>query len=168
MQTTPLVQYELSTYERGLLHLDQYPWGALYRIGIGYAMPFLYYRVSSNETPDWFILVWFLGTLMSLRVLPAVFRKLLPFGGEIKRAWIERRMLTKLYDSYQWRKLIWFGIGLVAYVISSGVRDTPIFALAVFCLLSGTIGTIFWRKRTAEGISLSGMSDVWIGTGRRL
>jgi hypothetical protein len=46
--------------------------------------------------------------------------------------------------------------------------DTPNFAVALFCLLGGGAGVLFWKKRTAEGISLSGMSDVWIGSGRRL
>jgi hypothetical protein len=167
MKTLPLAESKLSALESFLFHIDQPPWSNLFRIAIGYVLPFVHRWGTSSETGSVFIL-WFIGTLISLRVIPAVFRKLFPLSGEVKRAWMERRTLTKVYDSYQWKKLVWFGIGLMAYVFSSANLDTPISVVAIFCLLGGGIGAFFWKKRTVEGISLSGMSDVWIGPGRRL
>ena len=167
MNTLPSTGSKLSVLESLLLQIDQPPWSILFRIAIGYTLPFVYRWKTSGET-GWVFILWFIGTLISLRVIPAVFRKLFPLSHEVKMAWMERRTLTKLYDSYQWKKLSWFGIGLLASVFSSVTLDTPIFAVAFFCLLGGGAGVLFWKKRTTEGISLSGMSDVWIGSGRRL
>ena len=167
MKTLPSTGPKLSALERVLLKIDQSPWSILFRIAIGYTLPFVYRWKTSGET-GWVFIFWFIGMLICLRVVPAVFRKLFPLSHEVQTAWMERRTLTKVYDSYQWKKLSWFGIGLLAYVFSSVTLDTPIFAVALFCLLGGGVGVLFWKKRTAEGISLSGMGDVWIGSGRRL
>jgi hypothetical protein len=167
MKTHSSTETKLPALERLLLQLDQPPSSILFRVAIGYTLPFLYRWERSDET-GWVFILWFIGTLISLRVLPAVFRKLFPFSHEVNMAWMERRTLTKLYDSYQWKKLVWFGVGLLAYVSSSLTWETPIVAVALFCLLGGAAGSLFWKKRAEEGISLSGMSDVWIGSGRRL
>ena len=167
MKSLPSAVHRLSARESFLFQIDQPPWSVLSRIAIGYTLPFVYHWGSSHGT-GWVFLLWFICALISLRVFPAVFRKLFPFSQELKKAWMERRMVTKLYDSYQWRKLIWFGIGLAVYMASSGTWDAPICVLAVFCLVSGGVGVFFWRKRSGEGISLSSKSDIWIGSGRRV
>ncbi len=167
MKTIPTTESKLSALESVLFQIDQPPLSFLFRIAIGYILPFVYRWETSSET-GWVFILWFIGTLISLRVIPAVFRKLFPLSHEVKMAWMERRTLTKAYDSYQWKKLVWFGIGLLAYLLSSATVDTPIFVVALFCLLGGSMGALFWKKRIAEGISLSGMSDVWVASGRRL
>lgn len=140
----------LPVHERIILLIDRYPLSALYRIGLGYGFPLLYYRISSKESSEWLVVLWFLSCLLGLRIFPAISRKVLPFSRDVKQIWVERREMAKRYDSYQWRKLIWFGIGLTGYVASSGIWNEPVCTLAVFCLVAGGVGTLFWRKRVVE------------------
>jgi hypothetical protein len=118
-------------------------------------MPLLYYRTSSKEDSGWFLVLWFLCVLIALRVLPAVFRKLLPFTREVEAIWAQRRRAAKRYDSYQWSKLFWFGIGMACYVAVSGGWDGILGALTVFCTIGGGVGFAFWRIRcAAENVTI--------------
>ena len=49
--------------------------------------------------------------LVALRVVPAIARRPFHFGRHAGE-WFTRRRIAKKYDSYQWRKLLWIGIGL--------------------------------------------------------
>jgi hypothetical protein len=112
-------------------------------MGVGVVMLPLFSRLSGGNTSDWWLIVWFVGALFALRLIPAVLRKILPFSPETKAVWYKRRQDAKRYDSYQWKKLLWIGIGLAGYVC---VWDEPRSmggALAVFCLASGGLGYIF-------------------------
>jgi hypothetical protein len=140
---------KLPIHERFIALLDAYPWSALYRIGLGYVISLLYYRMLSKDDSGWFLVLWFLSLLIALRLLPAVFRKVLPLSREVKAIWEKRRQAAKRYDSYQWRKLIWFGIGMACYVGISGIWNVFIGTLAAFCIISGGLGFIFWRYRSA-------------------
>jgi hypothetical protein len=77
-------------------------------------------------------------------------RKLLPFSGEVQEVWMKRRQLSKEYDSYQWQKLLWFGIGMAGALSSSEASGGPGYALTGFCLVSGAIGAIFWQFGAAS------------------
>jgi hypothetical protein len=142
-------QAHVPAHERIIILIERYPSSATYRIGPGYVIPLLYYRISSREDSDWFLALRFLCALIALRILPAVLRKVLPFINEARAIWIERRQLAKRYDSYQWRKLIWLGIGMSCYVAISGAWDGVVGALTAFCILGGGLGGIFWRNRCA-------------------
>jgi hypothetical protein len=130
-----------------LVRLDQPPWSALYRIAIGYVMLPLFSRLFGTDAAGWCLVLWFLGVLFTLRLLPAVLRKGLPFSRELRTLWFERRQTAKRFDSYQWQKLIWFGIGLAGYAVLSGHSGGLVDALIVFCLLSGGVGVLLWRRR---------------------
>ena len=142
---------KIRAHERILVLIDQPPWSALYRIGIGYVMLPLFYRLFGKDAPGWYLVLWFIGVLFALRLLPVVFRKALPFSREVRDVWIERRQTAKRFDSYQWRKLIWFGIGLAGYAVLSGNSGGMVGALTVFCLISGGVGVLIWRRRAAVG-----------------
>ena len=60
-----------------------------------------------------------LAGLFLLRLVPAALRRLLPFSTETQDVWRERRRLGKRYDSYQWRKLLWIGLGISLNVLFS-------------------------------------------------
>jgi hypothetical protein len=135
-------------YERGLLLLDQFPCGAVYRIAIGYVLVPLSSAFPVSVHAEWNLASWFLGVLLALRLVPVVIRKILPFPERAIAVWTQRRQIAKRFDSYQWRKLIWFGIGLAAYAVSSRQFGGAIAALTVFCLLGGALGTFFWQQRT--------------------
>ena len=140
---------QLPAYERLILLIEQYPCSAFYRIGLGCVLPLLYCRISSKEDSEWFLILWFLSCLFAIRLFPAVFRKVFPFSKEVKGIWAERREIAKRYDSYQWRKLIWFGIGMACYVVLSGTWNAVVVALTAFCVVGGGIGVFVWRKRSA-------------------
>jgi hypothetical protein len=80
-----------------------------------------------------------------LRLVPAVLRKFLSFSDPVRMLWAERRMMAKRYDSYQWQKLFWVSIGLVAYIRWSGQSRTSWMILALTCLSAGAIGMARWR-----------------------
>ena len=142
---------QIRAHERMLVRLDQPPWSALYRMGVGYAMLPLFERFFGKDDPGWYLVLWFIGVLFALRLLPVVFRKELPFSQEVKDIWFERRQTAKRFDSYQWQKLIWFGIGLASYAELSGHSGSMIGALTAFCLISGGAGALIWRRRVVVG-----------------
>ena len=92
----------------------------------------------------------FLALLIGLRVGPAVLRKLLPFSDEGKQIWFDRRQLAKRYDSYQWRKLFWVGLGQLLYAAVGGGLMTGEWLLTAVCLIGGGAGLIIWRRNNAE------------------
>lgn len=57
-----------------------------------------------------------------LRLVPAVLRRIFPFSSEAKDLWFQRRNLGKRYDSYQWQKLFWLGLGMLPYAFRRGHR----------------------------------------------
>ena len=70
---------------------------------------------------------------------------MVPFSAELREAWSVRRRKAKLYDSYQWRKLMWIGAGLALYIAVSR-RYWPVqIALSMFCIITGAWGTMRWR-----------------------
>ena len=143
---------EFSAYERTLLLLDQSPCGELYRIAIGYFLvPLSSSSSSASVHPELTLACWFLGVLLALRLVPVVIRKILPFPERVVAVWAERRQIAKRFDSYQWRKLVWFGIGLSAYAVSVRRFDGP------SAVLDGTVP----YRRGAWRLGLA--TKDWIG-----
>src|SRR5262249_57794993 len=87
-----------------------------------------------------------------LVVAPAAVRALLPFSDAVQGRWFELRQLAKRYDSYQWQKLFWFGLGMVVYLAVPGRRllSQAIPVLAVVCIGAGAAGLATWRVRLAQ------------------
>ena len=96
---------------------------------------------------DWRIFPWFLSVLFAMRIVPVVFRKTMPFSDEVRTIWFDRRRLAKNYDSYQWRKLWWIGIGVLCSILSFGYSGSLSYGLAGFCLISGAVAEQIWRRR---------------------
>jgi hypothetical protein len=139
----------LPASELVLARMEEPPWSALYRTAIGFLIIPGYYHLVGIESPPWHIYPWFLCVLLALRCIPIVMRKVLPTSEELKGIWHERRQLAKQHDSYQWRKLTWFGIGCAMYqLVTSNVFGTGT-GLALFCLLTGALGEYFWRRGLA-------------------
>jgi len=87
--------------------------------------------------------------LIGLRVGPAVLRKLLPFSAEAKQIWLDRRQIAKKYDSYQWQKLFWVGLGLLPYANAGGGLKAGEMVLTAICLIRGCAGLLIWRRINA-------------------
>ena len=132
-------------YEKALVALEQPPWGAIYRIIIGYMLLSVFRWLMGSDASPWQLFVWFVAVLLMMRVVPLLIRKVLPFSKEVSEIWWRRRQLAKDYDSYQWRKLFWIGIGMVGYMSLFRIYGGPFGLLAGFCLLVGGIGSLLWQ-----------------------
>lgn len=136
----------MKTIEQFLLNLDSGPWSAVSRVMLGLGIAPAFRALSGGSDSVWLTLVLFVGVLAALRVLPAVVRKLLPFSAEAREFWLQRRQIAKLHDSYQWQKLFWIGLGLLAFGIAGGGLKAGEQAVMLICLLSGAAGLLFWRR----------------------
>ena len=137
--------------EQILVSLDDGAAGALLRVGLGYVTGAAWLFLGGLGSPEWTVLPFFLAVLIAVRLLPAVIRKVRRFSEPVRSVWTERRQLAKRFDSYQWQKLLWIGVGLTLRLASSDRRPGALIALAVACLVAGTLGLATWRMvRTVE------------------
>lgn len=137
----------LSFFERIVVRFDLFPMGALFRGAIGYALVPAFYYFANPRTPDWRILPWFLVVLGGLKVGSAVLRRL--FSTPVQAVWFRRRDIAKRFDSYQWRKLLWFGLGMAVYIVYSGDSDFVLVAMSAAEIVAGCLGEfVWWRTGT--------------------
>jgi hypothetical protein len=145
LPTTAAASTRIRRIEKWLVRLENRPWNALYRIAIGLvALPALS-RSCGECTSGWRLAPALVGILLMLRVVPAAIRGLVPFSAIALQVWSERRQLAKRYDSYQWRKLFWIGIGLSLYTLGSREVNASRIVLSGVCLLFGALGQARWR-----------------------
>jgi len=133
--------------ERLLFFFERPPWPDAFRIMFGYFLGASWSRLRDN-TPSWSVFPYFLMMLIALRLAPAIVRRLVPFGAQLQATWFEKRQLAKRFDSYQWRKLIWLGVGLTIYVLLSGQLVGHVIIVTVICLLSGASGLWMWERHS--------------------
>ena len=136
---------KLNPLERILVAVDELPGSAVFRIAIGFAMFLLWSRFDVRDSP-WVLPVFFLSGLLLLRLIPGVIRVTVPFSREVKRRWMVRRELGRKYDSYEWRKLFWIGLGLAGYVVLYKDFAPLKVALTGACLLSGAAGALVYQR----------------------
>ena len=134
--------------------LDVGVFGAAWRAGLGFLLLPLLSRLAPGVGPGQGT-VAFLAMLFGIKVAAAVARRLVPVGQQARDLWAARRNLATNFDSYQWRKLVWFGLGVLA-AQATGVSPAPwAWGLGAACVLSGLGGEIAWRRhetaRTAAG-----------------
>lgn len=132
--------------ERFLLGLDSGPWSAASRVGLGFLIAPVFRVLSGGRDHVWISLALFVGLLIGLRVIPALLRAVLPFSGETKSIWFRRRQVAKLHDSYQWQKLFWVGLGLLAFAAVGGGLRTGEQVVTLVCLVGGGAGLLLWRR----------------------
>jgi hypothetical protein len=132
--------------EKILRHAQARPWQPLYLTAIGMLVGPLSAGLRGNDGSDWLLVPVFLVVLMALRAVPAFVRHVLPFSTELQAHWFQHRVLAKHYDSYQWRKLLWFGLGLGCYMALFNRADGAAGLLALACVLSGSLGHLAWRR----------------------
>jgi hypothetical protein len=135
--------------ERILVDLDSAPWGAIARVALGLGMLPAFRTLTGGNDRALIVVVLFVGLLVSLRVVPAVLRHTLPFSAEAKTIWAERRNIAKQYDSYQWQKLFWIGLGMLPYAVVGGGLRSGELAVLLFCLVGGGAGLLLWRRSKA-------------------
>lgn len=135
--------------ERFLVELDSGPWSAICRIVLGFCIAPVFRALTGDDLRIGITFALFLGLLIGLRVVPAVLRMILPFSAETKAIWFQRRQVAKRYDSYQWQKLFWVGVGLLAFAVVGGGLRAGEQVLALVCLVGGGAGLALWRKTKA-------------------
>jgi hypothetical protein len=127
------------------------PWEAVLRMTIGFLLLPIVAVWHDGRAGGGGLLLGFLLVLIMLRVLPAVARRVIPFSADLQQHWFMRRQLAKRYDSYQWQKLFWFGIGLTIYLLLFDDRGTVEMLLASACLVGGGLGVLLWRRVARDG-----------------
>jgi len=134
--------------ERLFVKLNASPWDAIYRIVVGFSILPMLSLVGIKTASAWVLFLFLMVVLAALRVGPAVVRRVIRFSPEAQKSWMELRTVAKRYDSYQWQKLCWIGIGLALYTAYSGNFDSARISVSAFCLLTGTLGLLRWRTQT--------------------
>jgi hypothetical protein len=157
----------VKTLEKLLRRVETPPWHAAYRFAIGYVLiPLFTWWHGDGGTTLRFV-PFFLLALLTLRVVPAVARHLLPFSLDAQSEWFRQRLLAKRFDSYQWRKLMWFGLGLGSYLTVSGRAQPTQIVLAASCVCAGGIGAWIWRRHARAGPVVAVPSQQALGSGTR-
>jgi len=138
--------------ERVVLRLDEFPWSALWRAGIGCVMLVLFSSFFGSANNGWGLILWILTALLALRLIPTMARQCISFSPGTKASWSERRQLAKRFDSYQWQKMFWLGIGFASYMVTSGELGVHGWVLTVCSLISGAVGIVMWRRSRAASV----------------
>jgi hypothetical protein len=141
----------MKPFERFLIAIDSGPWSAAFRVALGFAIVPVFRIVLGGGYSVWMFLAVFIALLAALRVVPAVLRKALPFSAQAKTMWAERRYLAKRYDSYQWQKLFWIGLGLLLQIVIAGGAREGELLVTIVCLVGGGAGLLLWRRVKASG-----------------
>lgn len=149
--------------EKVLVRLDEGLAGALLRVALGYVTGLTWLTLVGLQAHGWTVVPFFLAVLAAVRVVPLLLRAACRFSEPVRSAWTERRQMAKRYDSYQWRKLLWIGLGLMLHVVLSARRSGALVALAVVCLIAGSLGLAAWHA-TAGGADRGGSAGAQAAT----
>jgi len=134
----------MTTLDKALISIDRTPFDFVLRALLGFACIPLLAWLHQDVRSVWILTVGLLLLLLSLRIVPVFLRKLLPLSSEAKAVWAERRQLAKRYDSFQWQKMFFVGLGLGGYTLFSGELFRSAIAVSSFCILAGAIGLVRW------------------------
>jgi|SRR5678816_1813005 len=134
----------MTTLDRALISMDRSPLDAVLRVLLGFVYIPLLSHLGQDVRSVWVLTIGLLLLMFSLRIVPALARRLLPLSPEPVAVWSERRTIAKRYDSFQWRKLFFIGLGLACYILVSRELLTSTIAVSSFCILFGAIGLIRW------------------------
>jgi hypothetical protein len=136
---------QVKTFENLLLLAERSPWDKTWRALAGFLLVPVLRGIHGEYPSARRLITSFFWVLVALRILPMMIRRLLPFSAEAKSVWLERRLTAKRYDSYQWQKLFWIGLGLAAYGVLFRKWKGVVGFLAGFCLIGGGAGLRVWR-----------------------
>lgn len=135
----------MTYFETLLVGLDAGLPARLFRVVVGFALSPALLWIRGDHESDWALVPFLLSVLLLFRLVPIFVRRLLPTSEAARRTWAARRQLAKRYDSYQWQKLFWIGVGLGLHIAVSGNPSPARLMVASFCLLAGGCGIVRWR-----------------------
>jgi hypothetical protein len=127
-----------------LINLDIGMPGALWRVALGILLgPTV--EIVHPGTALWMV-SGLLAMLLSIKVVGVVARRALLPSDRVRSHWEWRRDLARYYDSYQWRKMLWFGIGIVTSAALGLPGTRAQWVLGVACVAAGGTAEILWRR----------------------
>jgi hypothetical protein len=132
--------------ETGLLLLDKGPLHP-FRVLAGFLFGMVWVRFCASCTGTE-LTVALLIALVAMRIGPAVLRAIVPVPKRVRQVWSRRRAPGKRFDSYQWQKLLWFGLGLAIALVIAAERTRSLWTVTSFCLIAGTAGLLAWRRHS--------------------
>ena len=133
-------------FEQLLVKLDDGPWTACSRALLGFLIvPAASQLIGETARTAWGLAGFFLGALFLVRLVPAVARAVVPFSQASLNVWGYRRGLGKRYDSYQWQKLLWVGLGMFGQILVAREFPRAAVTLSMLCIGTGLVGLIAWR-----------------------
>jgi len=137
---------ELRPVEELMISLTTQPWCAIYLVPTGFVVFPIFCLLFGETGAVWELATVFCGVLLVVRFGTAIVRRFLPISDNVRQGWYRNRVIAKRYDSYQWQKLFWVGLGIFAYAVGwGGLRPAPM-ALAAACMIVGGIAAAVWRK----------------------
>jgi len=140
----------MTTLDRALISIDRFPFDAVLRALLGFACIPLLSFLHQDVRSVWIVTIGLLLLLFSLRIVPVFLRKLLPLSHEVQTVWAERRQVAKRFDSFQWQKLFFIGLGLAGYILFSRELLTSTIAVSSFCVLAGALGLVRWYMQASK------------------
>src|SRR5262245_40676373 len=136
----------MSRFEQLLVKLEAPPWGGCYRVLLGFLLvPIASRLVGTLVQSGWALAGCLLGALFLTRAVPAILRSVIPFSRAARSAWGYRRGLGKRYDSYQWQKLLWIGLGMAGQILASQELHAASVSLSALCVVAGAAGWVAWQ-----------------------
>ena len=132
--------------ERFLINFDVGLPGALLRIALGFLLVPAIRGLGLDPGFSTGVCA-LLAMLFAVKTVAAVARRLVPATAVVRAYWQWRRDLARYHDSYQWRKLVWIGIGLVLGAVTENPGTGVQWTLGAVCLLGGGVGEVFWRRK---------------------
>jgi hypothetical protein len=127
------------------VNLDTGVPGALLRIVLGILFVRAVGLVNPLAGPGTMI-AYFLAMLFAFKVFAVVSRRVARVSSVVQSHWEWRRTLARYYDSYQWRKLLWFGIGIMMGDAPHWPETTARWVLGLACVAAGAAAEIVWRR----------------------
>lgn len=134
-----------SSLEKLIIAIDAPFVDIVWRAAVGFFFLPNYFSMVGGDS-WWLLLACLLVVLLAMRVGAGVARGVLPFSPAAKQAWAARRTLGKEYDSYQWRKLMGFGLGMVGYLALQRQPNPKAWVVAAVVLAAGFVGSLFWWR----------------------
>ncbi len=132
--------------EKLLLNLDVGPFGAALRVALGAILVPVVHALLPGRVGAVRAALSLAVLLFAVKVLAAVGRRLVPSTPAVQARWDWRRRLARQHDSFQWRKLLWVGIGILASA-SLAPRAGWEWALGTSCVAAGLLGEVAWRRK---------------------
>jgi hypothetical protein len=119
--------------------------GALLRILLGILLVTAV-EIAHPEAGCWMMSALLLVMLFAVKVIAAVARRVVSPSALVQAHWEWRRDLARNYDSYQWRKLLWFGVGIMMGGALRWPGTRTQWVLGAVCFAAGGVAEILWRR----------------------